>query len=723
MRPLVGTLLAVSLALPAHAGQPPQTRTAITLEYVSPLPGSQYHRPETTIRIRPGGAIDPASTLDDRLVKVRGSVSGDHPGRLSESDDGETLIFEPFDAFTRGETVTWRLGPGLRTKERGRIPPSEFDFTIVDDVNQGALRAAASSVLADELAEMSPGGGAAARQFSGRPEAQRSAAGGADLPGIHRIASGPHSPGYLFLCDLSLTDAGYQSHLLIVDDDGNPVFSRLLPGRALDFKLQPNGWLTYFDQSAAQYYALGPDFAVVDSFRCGNGYTTDLHELQLLPNGHALLMSYDPVGIDMSQVVPGGRTRAAVIGLIVQELDREKRVVFQWRSWDHYQITDATDRDFTSDIIDYAHGNSIEEDDDGNLLVSSRHMDEVTKVDRGTGEIIWRLGGKNNQFTFENDPIGFSHQHDVRRIGNENLTLFDNGFYHTPAFSRAVEYRLDERRRTATLVWEYRPDPPLVAYALGSVQRLDSGNTLIGWGSVEGTTLTEVTPSGETVAGLALDPPLVSYRSFRFDWPPVRGASVAIRPPVITLRSRDPWLGVSIAGDDFDAVDIDVASVRVAGTVAVDPTSIDREPDGHGGSALHIRVERAPLVALLGPGSHRVEVAGVLETGGEFRGYADVRVIGSDGALTGRPRIARLSGAGVLPVEIRVEGGASRIHTISVFGPRGRLVRRWRSVADPQGRIAWDGSRADGIPCASGVYFMRVEDEGTAAALKVVIAR
>ncbi|MBK6877833.1 MAG: hypothetical protein IPG99_15640 [Ignavibacteria bacterium] len=83
------------------------------------------------------------------------------------------------------------------------------------------------------------------------------------------------------------------------------------------------------------------NYNVVDSFFTGNGYETDLHDLRLLSNGNALLMSYDVKIIDMSQIVPGGQKAAEVTGLIIQEVDPQRNVVFQWRSWDHFQITDA----------------------------------------------------------------------------------------------------------------------------------------------------------------------------------------------------------------------------------------------------------------------------------------------------------------------------------------------------------------------------------------------
>lgn len=632
MMPLLTAVLAVSLSTPFEASPRPKAPAPEPLEYVSPVPGSRLHRPEATIIIRPGGAIARAK-LDGRLVTVRGSTSGDHDGRLSQSDDGETLVFEPFEPFAQGEAVTWRLGGGLRTETRGQIHPREFTFFIMGEP-EGSLRTRGAASLESELAGIPGGDRTGPRPLpanGSRAGQPRTAASG--VPVLHPLAGGSHSPGYFFLSDFHLSDVGYRSHLMIADDDGTIIASREAVGRALDFKVQPNGMMTYYDTAAGLYYALNSKFDVIDEFRCGNGYLTDLHEIKLLPNGHALLMSYDAQVVDMSGIVPGGRPRAVVTGLIIQELDRAKRVVFQWRSWDHYRITDATDRDFTAAFIDYAHGNSIERDTDGDLMISSRHMDEITKISRRTGEIVWRWGGKNNQFTFVNDAVGFSHQHDVRRVANGNVTLFDNGFYHSPAFSRAVEYRLDEERRTATLVWEYRPTPSVIAFAMGSVQRLDSGNTVIGWGSLEGTTVTEVTPDGEVVAGLGLDAPLVSYRSFRFEWPP--GGEAAASEPGATGPSTEP-------------------------------------ERGHG------------------PRPFRIE---------------------------------RVSGAGALPVRIRIVDGVSRDHTVSVFDLRGRLVRRWAARADDQGALSWDGAGAEGGVCASGVYFVRVQNARETATLKVVIAR
>jgi hypothetical protein len=311
-----------------------------------------------------------------------------------------------------------------------------------------------------------------------------------------------------------------EQYLMIVDNAVKPIFYRSIPPVSTDFKVQPNGKLTYFDGKEKVFYELDSSYAVVDSFKCGYGYQTDVHELRLLENGHALLLGLDPEYVDMSTITPGGNRAATVIGMIIQELDKDKNVVFQWRTFDHFQITDATHESLTASTIDYVHANAIDVDTDGNLLLSSRHLDEITKINRQTGDIIWRMGGKNNQFTFTNDPIGFSHQHYIRRTPSGTLIMFDDGNFHSPQFSRAVEYSMDTTAKTVTQVWQFRHSPDTYAFAMGSVERLSNGNTVIGWGMSTDVAVTEARPDGSVAFEFRLPDSLVSYRALSFPWRP-----------------------------------------------------------------------------------------------------------------------------------------------------------------------------------------------------------
>ena len=72
---------------------------------------------------------------------------------------------------------------------------------------------------------------------------------------------------------------------------------------------------------------------------------------------------------------------------IIQEVDAEGNVIFQWRSWDYYDVADSYE-DLTKRKFDAIHVNSIELDLDGNIVVSARALSEITKISRSTGEML-----------------------------------------------------------------------------------------------------------------------------------------------------------------------------------------------------------------------------------------------------------------------------------------------------------------------------------------------
>ncbi|MCH7536032.1 MAG: aryl-sulfate sulfotransferase, partial [Bacteroidetes bacterium] len=134
--------------------------------------------------------------------------------------------------------------------------------------------------------------------------------------------------------------------------------------------------------------------------------------------------------------------------------------------------------------IVYSHCNAIEIDFDGNLLLSTKRFDEITKINKNTGDIMWRLGGENNQFLFINDSAKFCFQHDIRRLPNGNITMYDNAEY-TGNPPRGLEYKIDTFQMTAQLVRELTHPLVLDAPSMGNLQRLENGNSFISWGTVD----------------------------------------------------------------------------------------------------------------------------------------------------------------------------------------------------------------------------------------------
>ena len=330
-------------------------------------------------------------------------------------------------------------------------------------------------------------------------------------------------PGYIFItpCGLWGNFPDATPYLAILDNYGTPVFYEELERPAFDFKLQPDGLLTFFDGGYGFLHQIMDSTYEIQSTAFINGYNgTDFHEYKVLENGHQLLLGYEDRLVDMDTVVPGGQPGVTVRGTLIQEKDTNGIVIWEWSSWDHFKITEADTNhiDLTDpSMIDYVHANAIEPDTDSSILISCRSMHEVTRISRVTGDVIWRMGGSQNEFSFiGDDTLGFSGQHDIRKLENGNYLLFDNGWHHPEQVSSAYEFQIDEVNRTVTTVKRYRSQPEdITGWIMGSSQRLPGGNTLVGWGSGV-PNITEFKPNG--TKALEFEFESVSYRAFKFPW-------------------------------------------------------------------------------------------------------------------------------------------------------------------------------------------------------------
>ena len=314
----------------------------------------------------------------------------------------------------------------------------------------------------------------------------------------------------------------------IVGPDGTELFSDNWGMKGWDFKLNHNNKLSYFDRSSDRWFIMDSVQNVVDTVDCQNGYVADNHDFMALSNGNYVLISYDEQPYAIDTIIAGGDPNAIVIGLVIQEIDSNHNVLFEWKSWDHFHITDNTYMNYASmnSPYDFIHANAIDIDFDGHFLISCRGLDEITKIHRTTGEIIWRWGGSQNDFTFIND-YPFTHQHSIRSLGENRYILFDNGNHSSQYtggnnISRAVEYLLDTNAMTAEKVWEFIHPDSLYCPSISGVQRLENGNTLITFGNLQwmgkGSIITEVDPNNQIVFQLECDNGGNIYRAQKYDW-------------------------------------------------------------------------------------------------------------------------------------------------------------------------------------------------------------
>lgn len=344
----------------------------------------------------------------------------------------------------------------------------------------------------------------------------------AQVPPYVAEGFGEDVEGYYFITPINFQGgSNEQSEVVILDGRGDVVFHQQVP-YVSNFRVWPDGRMSY--AARGKHVLIDSDFLLVDSVSCANGVTNDLHELRILANGNYLVLGSEEITMDLSGysyfqngTAPGSAT-ATVEAAVIQELSVDQDLLWEWHAIDHFDFLDVdTTRLNNPNSVDWTHSNALELDTDGNILLSTRHFNEITKIDRNTGDIIWRLGGVQNEFDFGGDP-GFFLQHDIRRLPNGNITLFDNskGTEHP---GRAVEYTLNENDLTVTAVWSRAFGPGTYSRAMGSVQRLSNGNTLVGWGAItpDNVMLTVYGPDSSLVSELYFPDTMVTYRTYFFD--------------------------------------------------------------------------------------------------------------------------------------------------------------------------------------------------------------
>jgi hypothetical protein len=330
------------------------------------------------------------------------------------------------------------------------------------------------------------------------------------------------APGYIFLGCVS--GPGQQGPM-IVDDEGELVwFQPLANATALNLRVQRfhgRPVLTWWQGVVRNGYGIGyyvladETYAEIHRVRAGDGLSSDLHDFLVTPESTALVTAYRTVRADLSSL--GGPRNGTLVESFVQEVEiGSGRVLLDWRARDHVRLAE-TYATVANGTLDPFHVNSVDVTADGNLLVSARHTCALYKIERRSGRVIWRLGGKRSDFELGHGAR-FYWQHDAQHQPDGSITVFDDGaglVENEPA-SRGIRLVLDERVGTAMLVDQYVEPQQLLAHAMGSMQRLADGGAFVGWGTVP--SFSEFTPAGELRFDARLPPHAASYRAYRDVW-------------------------------------------------------------------------------------------------------------------------------------------------------------------------------------------------------------
>lgn len=334
-----------------------------------------------------------------------------------------------------------------------------------------------------------------------------------------------------------------------MDTKGNIAFYKVVNSEVFDFKLHEIGdeiYYSYLQRNAdgditpklegvgymqVKAVIMNAEYEVIDEIRhmssegmLGEREPLENHELIMLDVGHYVIAGY--IGKEVNNIpkdVYDGDT-SSVVACVIQEV-KDGELILELDMTDYPELYELSidKNDFTNEVLpyaDYNHLNSVTIDPtDDNFVISFRNIDSVIKIDRNSGEIIWILGGKADQFGLTVEQK-FSRQHFARITENGTITVFDNGCSEQQ--TRVVEYTLDEERMELLEFYEGQVDG-VYSGALGSTQRLDSHDNifLMGWGKRgnDGAIFSEINfDTGEVfLEARCIYENIASYRTYKFN--------------------------------------------------------------------------------------------------------------------------------------------------------------------------------------------------------------
>lgn len=511
---------------------------------VSPQPGTPDASPQTQISF----LGDPGTQVTS--VRVTGSSSGVHGGRLEGYSTGTGASFLVFHPFRAGERVSVhalvRPGPGQPARA------ASTTFTVAHQ----------ASVSQREFPN-NHGDPRAVQHYLSAP---------ALTPSTVRITTAARpgaSPGDLFL-------APYQGEgapgPMIVRQDGTLVWFHPLPAgeTATNFQVQTyqgRPVLTWWQGRILQVgFGQGQDVIYDDTYRplayvrAGNGYEADLHEIRLTPQGTAWIDAFDPIHMNLSAA--HGSAEGVLTDSVIQEIDvKTGLVMWEWHALGHIPLSESLNPIPPGTYPwDYIHVNSADPGPGDDVLISARNSWTLYDVDIHSGGFRWRLGRQRSSFRL-GPGVRFYWQHDAEWQPGGLISLFDNGSDPPKERqTRGLLLRPDPATRTVSLVKALtNPYRTLLAESQGNLQSLSSagetaGNWLMGYGRLP--SFTEYDASGHVLLDGTLGREVQSFKSFLEPW-----SGHPASPPALAVQARGG--GASVAASWNGATE--VAAWRVLG--------------------------------------------------------------------------------------------------------------------------------------------------------------
>jgi arylsulfate sulfotransferase len=243
------------------------------------------------------------------------------------------------------------------------------------------------------------------------------------------------------------------------------------------------------------------------------------HDVTPLPNGHWLVLANTSMKLSSTTTPPlTNESKQTVLGDVIVDLDENLQPVWAWNEFNHLDPNRHP-----AGLPDWTHTNAIlYSPDDGNILVSIRHQNWISKVNyangNGNGDIIWQLGeGGDFKLAGGTNPTDWQYaQHGPSFAGPNttgvfSLAVMDNGDFRlyppgstcTPQaalpanclYTTIPIFKVDETAKKATLTYHRILPARLYSSWGGNAEVLPNGDVEYDdCGAVGGSYVFEVTP-------------------------------------------------------------------------------------------------------------------------------------------------------------------------------------------------------------------------------------
>ncbi len=267
----------------------------------------------------------------------------------------------------------------------------------------------------------------------------------------------------------------------------------------------------------------------------------DLHDYDIDAEGNKLFANQLQRKINAACLsgLEGDSVRKAVMNDIII-LNPKDSVIFKWNPLDHLSACEMNWNYRNSslkygDAINWSHVNSVKFANDGNILYSFRHIG-IGKINRKTGEIMWKLGGKDSLNAISlPDTAGYYLQHNFIQREDGMYSVFSNGD-STHHYLEGLVYKIDAVKKTATLISRYKPEPFIYSEALGSYDCKDDtciicfGMYLPKYRYKDSQEMGQILVGKKIIASISGPPMNFSYQMHMTKW------AAAQRRPKITLK-------------------------------------------------------------------------------------------------------------------------------------------------------------------------------------------